>query len=123
MEIETSVTIEIDPDDFVDELDLDNRIQSGMEDFVIEAVKTAVEDQTYDLREHLRRVDNGTITEDRVREIVREIAFEDGYALHGDTALVDDRTRYIVREEITKSINGVGMVLASMIGPKENNNA
>lgn len=97
MEIETSVTIEIDPDDFVDELDLDNRIQSGMEDFVIEAVKTAVEDQTYDLREHLRRVDNGTITEDRVREIVRD--------------------------EITKSINGVGMVLASMIGPKENNNA
>ena len=97
MEIETSVTIEIDPDDFVDELDLDNRIQSGMEDFVIEAVKTAVEDQTYDLREHLRRVDNGTITEDHVREIVRD--------------------------EITKSINGVGMVLASMIGPKENNNA
>ena len=97
MEIETSVTIEIDPDDFVDELDLDNRIQSGMEDFVIEAVKTAVEDQTYDLREHLRRVDNGTITEDCVREIVRD--------------------------EITKSINGVGMVLASMIGPKENNNA
>ena len=103
MEIETSVTIEIDPDDFVDELDLDNRIQSGMEDFVIEAVKTAVEDQTYDLREHLRRVDNGTITEDRVREIVREIAFEDGYALHGDTALVDDRTRYIVREASTVS--------------------
>jgi len=97
MEIETSVTIEIDPDDFVDELDLDNRIESGMEDFVIEAVKTAVEDQTYDLREHLRRVDNGTITEDHVREIVRD--------------------------EITKSINGVGMVLASMIGPKENNNA
>lgn len=96
MEIETNISIEIDEDDWCAEIDLDNRIANGMEDFVIEAVKTAVEDQTYDLREHLRRVDVGTITEDRVREIVRN--------------------------EITKSINGVGSVLAAMIGPKENSN-
>ena len=93
MEIETSVTIEIDEDELVEELDLDNRIESGLENILENKVDEAVFEAMEEIRRQMRQA---TITEDRVREIVRD--------------------------EITKSINGVGMVLASMIGSKENSN-
>ena len=94
MEIDTNISIEIDEDDFATEIDLDGRIESGVESILENKVDEAVFEAMEEIRRQMRQA---TITEDRVREIVRD--------------------------EITKSINGVGMVLASMIGPKENNNA
>jgi len=115
MEIETNISIEIDEDDWCAEIDLDDRIANEVKHII----ESKVDDAVFEAMEEVRRsMGQATITPDRVREIVREIALVDGYAQHG-CALTDDRTREIVREEITKSINGVGSVLAAMIGPKD----
>lgn len=99
MEIETTINIEIDEDDWCVELDLDGRIESGLENILDGKVDEAVFEAMEDIR---RQMGQATITPDRVREIVREIV------------------QGIVREEIALSINGVGRALSkALVEPED----